>query len=294
MEMFVPRLNCSLCGSSKAQTVLSRSFKDPSVWTFLSSYYPGILPESWFNTAIYEIRKCEICGFLWQTNILNDRGMGELYGIWISSEDSFNKKTKSGKSPEALYDREMALIGAIFQNKKPQDIQVLDFGMGWGFWCIAAKSAGYSVKGLEIAEDRVAYARSRGVEVIEELSHHQFDFVNAEQVFEHLPDPMDAIRAIVKALKPEGVVRIAVPDGTGADQALKQSDWQAGKDALHPLEHINCYDRGTLTELGKQAGLQVMHPPIPLHSDPGTVARAVVSHVRRRVKGTTFYYRKVG
>src|SRR5690606_17208053 len=116
------------------------------------------------------------------------------------------------------YARQMGGIATLFPRKAAPEIHVLGFGMGWGFWCLAAKARGFQVVGLELSEERLRFAREQGTESWRTLSDNpiaNFDFINAEQVFEHIPQPRETLTTLAARLNPGGVVRIAVPDGAG-------------------------------------------------------------------------------
>ena len=178
--------------------------------------------------------------------------------------------------------------------KKSEEICVLDFGMGWGYWCMAAQSCGYQVMGFEMSEVRRQFAKDNGIETIRdfaELGTQQFDFINAEQVFEHLPKPLQTLQSLVAYLNPNGVVRIAVPDGQGITRELTRPHWQASKNVIHPLEHINCFTHSSLLRLGEQAGLRVIPQPV-LITNVERLVKDVMARFYRRFFGTVLYFRK--
>ena len=83
-----------------------------------------------------------------------------------------------------------------FFKKPPIELQFLDFGMGWGKWCQMAKAFGCQVYGLELSKARIKYASSLGISVLsnEELNHYKFDYINADQVFEHITNPKNTLQ----------------------------------------------------------------------------------------------------
>jgi SAM-dependent methyltransferase len=97
---------------------------------------------------------------------------------------------------------------------------------------------------------------------LDEIPARRFDLINAEQVFEHLPEPLDTLRHLSRGLKPGGLLRIGVPNGTGLKQSLAAWDWTAPKgsarslNAVAPLEHLNCFTRTSLLVLAETAGLR--------------------------------------
>jgi 2-polyprenyl-3-methyl-5-hydroxy-6-metoxy-1,4-benzoquinol methylase len=291
---FVYRPHCELCGSSQTQSLLKKSFTDPAVWDFLTHYYQGRIEKELLVGASYEISKCLRCGFIWQASILNDDLMSKLYDTWIAADGSLKKK-RAAEVPLG-YLRQAELIGRLLPDKAPANLHVLDFGMGWGYWCMAARTAGYHAVGLEISEKRLQFAREQGVEVVKQLSElrdQNFDFINADQVFEHIPQPLQTLKLLVAHLNPGGIVRIAVPDGQGIEHELARPDWRASKNSIHPLEHINCFQHKTLIHLGEYAGLSVVSQPALLTMRHGwqALARGVVARYYRRFFGTVLYFR---
>src|SRR6266545_4217814 len=89
---FDTRLACELCGDDRKTVLLSKSLTDSLICDFLQSYYQGRIPEGVLLGGKYELAKCNGCGFIWQTQILNDSGMHKLYTEWISGESSLKKK----------------------------------------------------------------------------------------------------------------------------------------------------------------------------------------------------------
>ncbi len=290
---FIRRPRCELCGCDHPIILLSKAYSNPAVWRFIDRYYEERVDKAVLEQATYEILRCPICGFMWQSQILNGAGMACLYNYWISAENSFQKKQDSGE--EAGYQRQAALIHAFIPQKATADIHVLDFGMGWGYWCMAAQKTGYQVMGMEIAETRLDFARKQGVQAVthfSQLSGQVFDFINAEQVFEHIPQPLDTLKTLVAHLAPKGVVRIAVPDGGKIAQEVTQPDWKASKNAIHPLEHINCFTHQSLAYLGQAAGLAVIPQPITRSNSAKLLARSLSTSLYRRFFGTLLFFQK--
>ena len=99
-----------------------------------------------------------------------------------------------------------------------------------------ATAFGYSVRGLELAPERVEHARCLGVNVIHELPEAvaTFDFIYANQVFEHLENPLQVMVDLSKRLRSGGIVYLRVPDGRGIETKLSKNGWQPELDAIPP------------------------------------------------------------
>lgn len=293
--VFISRPQCELCGAQQPATLLAKPFSDPAVWSFLERYYEGRVDKAVLGDATYELAHCLVCGFIWQKHILNDAGMAALYDGWIAARSSLKKKQNIDIAPGYL--RQAELIRLLLPGKQPAGIRLLDFGMGWGYWCKAAQSLGYQVVGLELAQSRIQFARAMGIEAVQrfdDLGSRRFDFINAEQVFEHIPQPLNTLKTLCQYLDSGGVIRIAVPDGANVTREVAQPGWTASKNAVHPLEHINCFTHATLARLGKEAGLTVIPQPVHITLRYGAVSllRGIVASVYRQYSGTVMYFRK--
>jgi 2-polyprenyl-3-methyl-5-hydroxy-6-metoxy-1,4-benzoquinol methylase len=144
----------------------------------------------------------------------------------------------------------------------PCNLKLLDFGMGRRTWCQVAKPLGCGTYGFEIAKSEIRYAESHGIQVINrnELAHHRFDFINTEQVFEHIAEPLETLCFLKQSLGPEGLIKISVPFGGKIKKRLKHPDWTAAKGprkSLNPvssLEHINCFNPSVIIKMARLAG----------------------------------------
>lgn len=298
---FVERPDCDLCGSGNSRILKCVPFTDSAVLSFLKEYYSRRISESLLQGAHFKVAKCQVCGFVWQAQILSDALTNALYDAWISPEESLNKKRYADVSLFARYASEAQIIARLLR-KRPYELSVLDFGMGWGYWCQMVQAFGYNVSGFEVSAERIRFATARNVKVIsgfEDLLTHRFDFINSEQVFEHIPKPVDTLKSLVSTLKVGGLLRVAVPDGSSAETCLSRPDWRASHDALHPLEHINCYNHQTLLKLGRSAGLEPAET-VPIEGERHGIAARIArlarrvprAWLRRRRRSTTIYFRK--
>jgi len=229
----------------------------------LDQYYEGRVAERQLAKRRYEIDRCADCTLLWQRFTLSDPAMEELYERWISAEQSFEKQRARAATRNVLYARELEIVQGLV-GRRPGETRVLDFGMGWGDWCAFAQGAGFDAVGVELSEIRRKHAEDIGVEAHDSLAgvpRGSVDFVNSEQVFEHLADPQSALIELRERLAPKGILRVCVPNARGMERKLARSNWCAEKDALHPLEHINAFTQKSLRRLGREAGLRALPYP---------------------------------
>lgn len=130
----------------------------------------------------------------------------------------------------------------------PAGARVLDYGSGSGEFLEEGARRGWAMEGVEPGEAYAAHARTLGVTVHPRLPDGAgpFDAITSHHVFEHLRDPLGTLRELVAALKPGGVVYLAVPDMGPAPKPAHER--------LH-FAHVHGFVPGTLDLLAAKAGL---------------------------------------
>lgn len=265
MYTFHARPHCPLCGATKTRSLLELPFTAPPLSDFLQNYYGGRVPLDALSAGTYRLCVCETCGAGYQAELLDDAGMEALYETWINAEASFQKKQTAPLSVRVGYARQCTqIVKAV--GKPPHEIRALDLGMGWGTWLLMARAFGMQTFGLELSTRRIEHAQAHGLTVVdrEDIAADSLDFINAEQVFEHLPDPRADLLACHRWLKVGGWLRIAVPDGRDVVPRVAAGQWQPDDMPSQPLEHINIFTADSLRRFGQQNGFTPMQPPLVL------------------------------
>lgn len=255
---FTERHKCVCCGSNDLSIVMEREFVESCVFDFINEYYKGKITKNSLGDHKYTIARCNECKFLFQKYILDSDGMFYLYENVIDPIHSLNKKERAPYSQFRDILKSASVVVEFFPGRKPREVSVLDFGMGWGHWAVAASALGLMVKGVELSQQRILFAKQKGVDVITDFKNDEtkFDFINTDQVFEHLEDPLDTGKILYDKLNQGGILKIFVPNGSNAENDLNRPGWQASKNHLHPLEHINCFNWNSLNMLAKRLNLR--------------------------------------
>jgi SAM-dependent methyltransferase len=265
---------------------------------FLCAYY-GVAQDALEVLAEgeYCLLRCGRCGLVYQRFAPAGKLAELLYDEWIDPGRA-KADLAAGQSVETAA-RLMEQLGTALNvlARPPAQVSALDVGMGWGRWCLLAKVFGCRVQGLDVAPACIASARHLGIDVVEwdGLKERQYDLINADQVLEHLPQPGDSLRALASALKPDGLLHVTVPDGSRVAGLLEQLDWnlEGVADrrfmAVHPLEHVNCFDRCALDIMAAGAGLRPVRPSLAYSTsvaeqvDPRRLVRALARPVHKRL-----------
>lgn len=273
-QCFVIREKCPVCGSKNTREIYSSSFLKPPIKDFLMSFYPpqGKIEFNYLKSAKYILKECANCETIFQKEIPDNFLMTKIYEEWINPQKAYLLSQKKDSLNKFInYAQEVIMLIKMF-NKPPNELDFLDFGMGWGKWCRVVKSLGGNVFGTEISKSRINHAKSQGISVItlKEISKRKFDFINTEQVFEHVSEPLELLNYLKKSLKPSGIIKISVPDGKDIKKRLNIGDWSAPKssklslNSVSPLEHINCFKRSSIVKMAHLAGLRRITIPISI------------------------------
>ncbi len=262
------RTGCPSCGGSSLAVIARESYGSESLRTYLSNQYQGRAHLDRLSNMDYELVRCSGCTLAFQITVPTDDLAQDIYDKWISPSEKERLRESRPLADYADMAEQVQFLIRYFGGK-PYDVDVLDFGMGWAEWVSMARSFGCRITGSELSSERLSHAHSMGIETValEELAGRQYAFINTEQVFEHLMEPLPVLKELVKALKPNGLLRISVPD---CRKALKRfsSHGEFGKlsaaDAMFvaPLEHINAFEHESLVALCSQAGLRLVRPKL--------------------------------
>ena len=291
---FLARPLCEICGSERKQTLFSLSYEHPSLREYLRSQYRDRLPLEFISGETFELVKCQECGFVWQLFVPNAEQMSALYENIISAQESFRKKECADFRFYSQYALEMSILASLCK-RKPYQIKVLDFGMGWGFWCLMAKAFGFRISGFEASAARKEYAQRNGIPVIawDSIPNGNYDFINAEQVFEHIRDPLLTLQHLISGLGKNGIVKISVPNGKNINRTLTEKTFWRAIHIIGPLEHISCYSPFALRKLGMQAGLKSIDHRLSGFK-PKLTKIGLFLKKRFLVRGTCAYFQRIG
>lgn len=157
----------------------------------------------------------------------------------------------------------------------------LEVGSAGGDLLERMRERGVRAVGVEISEDACAVARAKGLDVfcgtIEEYRTDQpFDVVFMSHVLEHVVDPVDTLERVKELLRPGGVVYVETPNVGALDARVFGSNWGL----IHFPRHTYLFDRHTLAEVVRRAGLAVVEQAFEFNSCGW--ALSVQSALRRR------------
>ena len=264
---FVERPVCPGCGARDLRSLLVIPFGDRLFSHFVHTYY-GLDPD--ILAKPYALSQCHDCGLIFQRFVGNDALLSELYARWAPTTDTAVENASFAKSiaaPAASRDGHEIMAAAAFLKKPISDLRVLDFGMGWGLWPAIANKLGADAYGTELSPKMRAEAARNGVKVLDEIEG-KFDFINLEQVIEHVPAPADLLCQLSRHLRPGGLIKLSLPNASNAKaviSAIKSGRYRGDYETIipiQPLEHINSFTPRALRVMAGRVGLAPVKPTL--------------------------------
>lgn len=140
---------------------------------------------------------------------------------------------------------------------------LIDVGCGNGTTLKLARQLGWETLGIELDTSAVSVAQAQGLNVIQgsyqELAHYegQADCIVCAHVMEHVHDPMQLLRLLAKALKPEGVLLLSVPNASSYLHDHYGENWRG----LEAPRHLAIPDAAWLLSRMRSEGFQCRQIP---------------------------------
>jgi len=181
--------------------------------------------------------------------------MGLLYNEWLDKEmlkDYYKNMPKGGFQETVL-----KIIKKHYRKKK--EVNLMDFGAGYGNFCSMAVKTGFNTYAFDLSADKNDHMNNMGVKIINNLDkfNNYFDFIWVNQVFEHLSNPGGVLKDLQECLSDDGYIYIATPDVGPAKKTFKKEGLsQTFFEYLSPHQHINGFTNKPLKLLGVNAGLR--------------------------------------
>jgi ubiquinone/menaquinone biosynthesis C-methylase UbiE len=238
---------CSLCGSSDSHLLATQS----------------LFGED------FRIVRCNHCHLIrtnprptaeWKERFYDPKynGVMETYG-----RDFFYLPT-----PE----REPAyhLIMKFLSDRLPSEARLLDFGCAAGEFVKVAVEYGFDAWGCDYSEAAVAYGRKKyGLQLIQgqvesiPFDDNSFACISMLELFEHLSNPLEALKEIRRVLSPSGILFIETPNYLPYYYFERYLNFLiplyckvTGKIDLpwFPFDHKYHWTEGTITKMLSRAG----------------------------------------
>lgn len=259
----IKRTNCPIT-NDPSDVIFSRPYSIPELNRFIT-----FLPFSdEIRKLNFEIRFCKTSGLYFQTHVLNDSQLLSLYNPSEKSDRFLLDISQQKLHSFAHATEEILVLRQLIKNRTPV---VLDYGSSWGKWASMALAFGCDVYGLDIDFQAQHFCKSRGIKIINHNDLHlfKFDFINVDQVLEHLYNPREVAECLALCLNDGGYMKWSTPQHKSISKLLScfqhnSSNLILEQDklkCLEPLVHINLFSNQSLKCLARTVGLNPVRLP---------------------------------
>ena len=252
------RNSCPICEETKFKKIFSLSYNSKKMISFLETYYKGLIPIHILDGYEYKLIECQNCNLIYQEQIPDKKFSRELYENYIDKKDSLLKKNDyEQKYYKKLY-YEINLIKGVLK-KKNEEISILDYGAGWGFWLQFLKKNNFNVYAYEVSETRINFLKKNNIQLISDITNtdNKFDFIYSEETFEHISNPKETLINLSKILKVDGFIMLRFPSSFLFKYRLN-NNYKPTADCAHPLEHINLLKRKSFEKMMIGSDLEII------------------------------------
>lgn len=209
----------------------------------------GLIPTTdSYGSALADIVRCVACGHMQLERFPSDAELAGAYAAAASDDYVEEEAGQRVTAREALERIERCVSPG----------KLLDVGCWVGFLMAEARERGWRVVGIEPSEFASSFARERlGLDVMRtglleaDLPEAEFDAVVMGDLIEHLVEPREGLEHVRRALRPGGVLYLAVPNaGSRVARALGPRWW-----SVIPT-HVQYFTRPSLFTLLRRSGFE--------------------------------------
>lgn len=206
----------------------------------------------------FAITQCTHCSLLLTNPRPDEASLGRYYEspAYISHSDTqqglINRVYKVART--FTLRQKVTLLG----REAPRRGRLLDYGCGTGYFLHAAKEAGWQVSGFEpsdsarrLAEQNVGQPIAHGP--LSQFEPGSFDAITLWHVLEHVFDLNQTLEHLVRLLRPDGVIIIAVPNADSPDAQYYREQWAA----YDVPRHLYHFTNKTISQLLQKHHLQL-------------------------------------
>jgi len=206
----------------------------------------------------FTIVKCSQCDFVFT----NPRPDKENLANYYKSDQYISHTDKSNNLLNTLYKtarvftlkRKERLVRTLVEEKS-----ILDYGCGTGDFLKVCHKKSWNIYGFELDAHAASIAQQKtGIKIINEISQiskiNNVSLITMWHVLEHISDLNDTIKQLVRVLKEDGKMLIAVPNIDSYDAGYYQDTW-----AAYDLpRHLYHFTQETMEKLMKKHNLKIV------------------------------------
>src|SRR5262249_26617361 len=162
------------------------------------------------------VARCLTCP-MWFKLLTDPNGIPKAYPGEYGG-DALAEEYLLGRAARAVFQEALANVESRGNGTR---LRLLDIGAAQGALLEEAARLGFDAEGVDHCEDNVQRACAKGLKVkhlsVEDLDDESaFDVITMMDIIEHLPNPVDVLKRVARALKPGGELVVYTPNHRAA------------------------------------------------------------------------------
>lgn len=239
--------------------------------------YAGRTTRNPSDAARWTVFKCSAC----ELGFLNPRPTWRELEAYYSAHYAAYSPSHGAQASDEDVIAKARWDGHFRHIPIPEGKRLLDVGCGGGYFLRICSKLGAKVQGVEPSKIAAEQARHQGFPVFNGMlddfaSAERFDIITANQVLEHVPDPVFTLRKMKSLLAPGGMIWLAVPNGDCVWARKLGWCWDGADLPFHLLH----FGPRSLAVAAERAGMKVAR--LYTNSAPKIVAFTVRKYLRAR------------
>ena len=205
------------------------------------------------------LRRCDACTHVWADLSLDPAEIAKLYQRSYFFGDEYGNYLEDRRVIEKNFSGRLATLRRFMTGTHRSLFEV---GSAYGFFLNAARGAFASVRGIDVSEDAVRFARGEfGLDVTcgdllaQDLAGQTFDVVCLWDTIEHLATPRQYLEKVSDQMPAGSLIAITTGDIGSLNARFQKGRWRL----IHPPTHLHYFTKRSLTELLGRCGFDVVH-----------------------------------
>jgi 2-polyprenyl-3-methyl-5-hydroxy-6-metoxy-1,4-benzoquinol methylase len=201
----------------------------------------------------FSIVKCASCDFVYTNPIPNHDVIGDYYKSKEYISHSSSNKGLINKIYNLVRNRTLRAKVKIVQ-RYTKGNKILDFGSGTGHFLNECKKQNFLIEGFEPDLDAVSFAQDEfniqlsHPSLLAQIETNSIDVITLWHVLEHVYDLKKDVSELLRVLKHDGVIIVAVPNLNSWDANFYKEFW-----AAYDLpRHLYHFQESTIQKLFQQ------------------------------------------
>jgi 2-polyprenyl-3-methyl-5-hydroxy-6-metoxy-1,4-benzoquinol methylase len=204
--------------------------------------------------------QCQNCGHVFADLQLTDEELADIYRKQYFFGEEYSDYVADRSIIQKNFKMRIKTLQRFIDPKKHQ--RLFEVGSAYGFFLNLARSYFKQVKGIDITEDGVSFARNQlKLDVIQEdllkydMVQEKFDVVCMWDTIEHLQQPDLYIEKISQHVEQGGLIALTTGDIDSLNARLKRDQWRL----IHPPTHLHYFSIRTLKRLLQNYGFETIY-----------------------------------